>query len=111
MMRSAVLLCLALTCGSLSSALQANDFYQIPIPADAREFSRLDSKMPAVLSFFSQQTESELRDYYIQQLGEPANEQTLYGRQHLYFNVNNNQVRILISGQNDWRQVDIMVQN
>ena len=110
-MRSAVLLCLVLTCGSLSTTLQANDFYQIPIPAHAREFARLDSKMPAVLSFFSPQTETALRDYYVQQLGEPVSEQTLYGRQHLYFSVNNNQVRILISGQNDWRQVDIMVQN
>jgi hypothetical protein len=110
-MRLAVLFSLALTFVGLSNNSFANDFYQIPLPADAREFARLDSKMPAVLSFFSQQTESELRDYYIQQLGQPANEQTLYGRQHLYFTVNNNQIRILISGQNDWRQVDIMVQN
>lgn len=107
-MRLAVLFSVALTFSGLAVA---NDFYQVPIPADAREFARLDSKMPAVLSYFSQQTDNALRDYYVQQLGQPDNEQTLYGRLHLYFRVNNNQVRILISSQNDWRQVDIMVQN
>src|SRR5690606_16892156 len=107
-MRLAMLFSLALTVSGLSFA---NDFYQVPLPDDAKEFARLDSKMPAVLSYFSQQPEAALRDYYISQLGQPDNEQTLYGRLHLYFRVNNNQVRILISSQNDWRQVDIMVQN
>ncbi|MGP9801654.1 hypothetical protein [Rheinheimera sp. NSM] len=107
-MRAAVLMCLTL---AFSSNLAAQDFFQIPVASDAREFARLDNKIPAVLSYFSQQTEQSLRDFYIQRLGEPVNEQTLYGRQHLYFNVNSNQIRILISSQDDWRQVDIMVQN
>ena len=34
-----------------------------------------------------------------------------YGREQLYFTVNGNRVRILISSRDDWRQVDIMVQN
>jgi hypothetical protein len=32
------------------------------------------------------------------------------GRLNLYYRVNQQQVRILISEQNDWRQIDIMVQ-
>lgn len=107
-MRLAILFCLLL--GS-SFSLRANDFFQIPLPEDAREFARLENKMPAVLSFFSQQSQLQLRDFYIEQLGEPVNEQLLYGRQHLYFNVNNQQVRILISSRDDWQQVDIMLQN
>lgn len=109
-MRLALLLSVVLTLGSLSSISYANDFYQVPVPADAREFARLDSKMPAVMSFFSQQSETALRDFYIQRLGTPNSEQTLYGREHLYFTVNGQQVRILISSRDDWRQVDIMVQ-
>jgi hypothetical protein len=110
-MRLAVLFSLVLTLGSISPASLAADFYQVPVPADAREFARLDTKMPAVMSFFSQQSEAALREYYLQQLGTPNNTQTLYGREHLYFTVNGLQVRILISSRDDWRQVDIMVQN
>ena len=107
-MRLAILLCLLL---ASSFSLRANDFFQIPLPADAREFARLDSKMPAVLSFYSQQSQQQLRDFYIQQLGEPNNEQLLYGRHQLYFTFNNQQVRILISSRDAWQQVDIMLQN
>ena len=48
---------------------------------------------------------------YIQQLGQPEMTQQHYGREQLYFTVNGNRVRILISSRDDWRQVDIMVQN
>jgi hypothetical protein len=108
-MRLAVLLCLALL--SYGQSVAAKDFYQIPLPEDAREFARRDNKLPAVLSYFSQQSETTLRDFYIQQLGQPNSTQTLYGREHLYFTLNGNQVRILISSRDNWRQVDVMVQN
>ena len=45
-MRLAVLLCLALL--SYGQSVAAKDFYQIPLPEDAREFARLDNKLPAV---------------------------------------------------------------
>lgn len=110
-MRLVTSLGLALLLLSFTPHSIANDFYQIPIPADAKEFARLDNKMPAVLSFFSKQSESALHDYYIQQLGQPDSTQVNYGREHLYFSVNGKRVRILISSRDDWRQVDIMVQN
>lgn len=108
-MRSAVLFCLALLMHGQNVA--ATDFFQIPLPDDAREFARLDNKLPAVLSYFSQQSESTLHAFYIQQLGQPNSTQTLSGRHHLYFTVNGNQIRILISSRDNWRQVDVMVQN
>lgn len=105
-MIGAVLLSSAL----FSSTSLANNFFDVPLYNDAREFARLDQKMPAVLSYFSQQTQSGLRDFYISELGEPLSEQLLYGRLSLHFNVNNQQVRVMISTQNNWQQVDIMVQ-
>ncbi|WNO60023.1 hypothetical protein [Rheinheimera sp. MMS21-TC3] len=95
---------------SLSSALQAADFYQVPIAADAREFARLDNKLPAVLSYFSQKSMPELRLYYLQHLGEPFKAETIYGRENLFFHLDGKQVRILLSERENWRQVDIMVQ-
>ncbi|MGI5309412.1 hypothetical protein [Rheinheimera sp. WS51] len=106
-MRLALLFIAAL---ATSSALQAADFYQIPIANDAREFARLDNKLPAVLSYFSQQSMPELRQYYIQQLGEPYKTESIYGRENLFFQVDGQQVRILLSERDNWRQVDIMVQ-
>lgn len=110
-MRLLILLCLTFSLSGISFSSVANDFFKIPLAADAREFARLDNKMPAVLSYFSQQTEQQLRDFYIQHLGEPTSEHSLHSRKHLYFNVDGRQVRILISSQNAWRQVDIMLQN
>jgi hypothetical protein len=88
----------------------AESFYQVPVAADAREFARLENKLPAVLSYFSQQSMPELQAFYRQQLGEPNSSAVVHGRLNLYYQVNQQQVRILISEQNDWRQVDIMVQ-
>ncbi|WP_214000231.1 hypothetical protein [Arsukibacterium sp.] len=109
-MRSLALLMACALSASVSLSVKADSFYQVPLTADAREFARLDTKLPAVLSYFSRQSLNELQDFYLQQLGEPDNSAIIHGRLNLYYRVNQQQVRILISEQNEWRQVDIMVQ-
>lgn len=109
-MRSLALILVSTLLATLSLSSTAASFYQVPLTADAREFARLENKLPAVLSFFSKQSMAELQDFYRQQLGEPDNSAMVHGRLNLYYRVNQQQVRILISEQNDWRQVDIMVQ-
>lgn len=109
-MQRIALFCSALLLLGANSQLMAADFYQVPLPADAREFARLDAKLPAVMSYFSQQSMSSLQQYYQQQLGAPRNSQMVHGRLNLYYSVNQRSVRILISEQHDWRQVDIMVE-
>ena len=109
-MRSLTLLMACALFASVSLSVKADSFYQVPLTADAREFARLENKLPAVLSYFSRQTIGELQDFYRQQLGEPANIAIIHGHLNLYYRLNQQQVRILISEQNDWRQVDIMVQ-
>ena len=49
-MRLLAVLSLVFILLAFSAQSEANDFYQIPLPADAREFARLDNKMPAVLA-------------------------------------------------------------
>ncbi|SNY55383.1 hypothetical protein SAMN06297280_2855 [Arsukibacterium tuosuense] len=109
-MRSFSLLMACALFASVSLDVKADSFYQVPLTNDAREFARLENKLPAVLSYFSRQSLAELQDFYRQQLGEPDNSAMVDGRLNLYYRVNQQQVRILISEQNDWRQVDIMVQ-
>lgn len=109
-MRSLVLLLASALLVTVSINTPAASFYQVPLTDDAREFARLESKLPAVLSYFSQQSMAELQQFYRQQLGEPDRSALIHGRLNLYYRVNQQQVRILISEQNNWRQVDIMVQ-
>lgn len=109
-MRSSALLLASTLFTAVSLDVNADSFYQVPLTDDAREFARLENKLPAVLSFFSRQSVSQLQDFYRQQLGEPDNSVMVHGRLNLYYRVNQQQVRILISEQNDWRQIDIMVQ-
>ena len=106
-MRALILTCLLLIC---SPRIIAADFFQIPLAEDAREFARLEQKFPAVLGYYSQFSQAELTEFYMQQLGQPDNQQEVFGRQHMYYTVNGQQVRIYISSRETWRQVDIMVQ-
>lgn len=107
-MRALILTCLLLIC---SPSLIAADFFQIPLAEDAREFARLEQKLPAVLSYYSQLSQAELTEFYLQRLGQPDNQQEVFGRQQLYYSLNNQSVRIYISSRDNWSQVDIMVQN
>ncbi|KKO47404.1 hypothetical protein WG68_01920 [Arsukibacterium ikkense] len=109
-MRSLALLLASAIISVASVNAVAASFYQVPLASDAREFARLDNKLPAVLSYFSKQSMSQLQQFYQQQLGEPSNSTMIHGRLNLFYRLNQQQVRILISEQNDWRQVDIMVQ-
>ncbi|MAD77242.1 MAG: hypothetical protein CML20_21095 [Rheinheimera sp.] len=109
-MRSLALFLASALFASVSLNVSADSFYQVPLTADAREFARLENKLPAVLSYFSRQSMAELQDFYRQQLGEPDNSAMVHNRLNLYYRVDQQQVRILISEQNDWRQIDIMVQ-
>ena len=109
-MRSLALLLASALFASVSLNVSADSFYKVPLTADAREFARLENKLPAVLSYFSRQSMAELQDFYRQQLGEPDNSAMVHNRLNLYYRVDQQQVRILISEQNDWRQIDIMVQ-
>ncbi|MDX1676882.1 hypothetical protein [Arsukibacterium sp.] len=109
-MRYSVLLMACTLFAAVSLSVKANNFYQVPLTADAKEFARLENKLPAVLSYFSRLSVAELQDFYRQQLGEPDNSMVVHGRVNLYYQLNQQQVRILISEQNDWRQIDIMVQ-
>ncbi|SEA93128.1 hypothetical protein SAMN04488051_10952 [Alkalimonas amylolytica] len=103
---------LALSCLLLlvTAGVQAAvNFEQWQTPQDAREFARLDNKLPAVLSYFSQQSQQQLQQFYQQQLGEPTEQRQRYGQLELHYAQTQQRIRIIISEQQQWRQVDIMV--
>lgn len=93
-----------------SSYTHSAEEYQIPVSSDAREFARLETKLPAVLGYFSQQPIATLRQFYIDQFGSPAKEQRFSKGLQLYFQHEQQQIRVILSQQKQWSQVDIMLQ-
>lgn len=90
-------------------AQAAIDFTDWPKADDAREFARLDDKLPAILSYFSQYSQAELAELYRQAFGAPANESSRYGQLELLFIQPSERIRVVISSQQQWQQVDLMV--
>ena len=90
-------------------AQAAIDFNHWPKADDAREFARLDDKLPAILSYFSRQNQDELAQLYRQAFGAPAQELSRYGQLELHFIQPPHRIRVIISSQQEWQQVDLMV--
>ncbi len=86
-------------------------FQQIPLPADAQELARLEAKMPAVLHYFSKQSQEELMLLYITALGQPVQQKTVASQLQLYFLREQQQIRVVIAQRNGYREVSLMVQN
>ncbi|MCH8536575.1 MAG: hypothetical protein LAT66_02275 [Alkalimonas sp.] len=99
---------LAFLCATLP-AQAAIDFTDWPMADDAREFARLDDKLPAILSYFSQHSQAELAQLYRQAFGSPAQEASRYGQLELLFIQPSERIRVVISSQQQWQQVDVMV--
>ncbi|TLU67520.1 hypothetical protein FE810_00780 [Thalassotalea litorea] len=82
----------------------------IPLTNDAKVFSRYDDDYPAILTFFSQLSESEIKSFYDDELGEPLSAKTVYGRLELKYAQNDKSYRVIIDSlQENHREVDVLV--
>ena len=81
---------------------------QIPIIENAKVFAKLVDKMPAVVNYFTPATEQELISFYQQALGEVIVQERKRGRLTLSFISDLYATRVIISEQNNARQVDII---
>lgn len=93
----------------LFPAQAAYNFSEWPRADDAREFARLDTKLPAVMSYFSQHSQTDLAQLYRQAFGTPQQERSRYGQLELQFKQSPHHVRIIISTQQQWQQVDTII--
>ena len=83
----------------------------VPRMQDARVFAEFNDEMPAVLNYFTNATEDEVIAFYKEQLGEIVNQHRKRGRLTLYFVTEQYKYRVVISQQNNKRQVDVLVEN
>ncbi len=89
------------------SALEKVD---IAIINDARIFAKFDENMPAVVNYFTPLTEDAVIDFYNKSYGEPVKRERKRGRLTLNYQQTQQQIRVVISQQNNLRQVDVLVE-
>lgn len=81
----------------------------IPKMKHAQVFAQFDDKMPAVLNYFTKSTEQEVVNFYKNAYGDILEQNKKRGRLTLYFAKDNQKVRVVVSTQNNKRQVDILI--
>ena len=82
----------------------------IPTMSDARIFAEFKDKMPAVVNYFSKSTEEDIIAFYQKEYGLPLAQERKRGRLTLTFNQEMQNIRVVISHQNNLRQVDVIVE-
>ncbi|WP_394176994.1 hypothetical protein [Thalassotalea litorea] len=98
------------TFASAEPAQASDAIVDIPLTHDAKVFSRYDDDYPAILTFFSQLSESEIKSFYDAELGEPTSAKTVYGRLELKYSQNDRSYRVIIDSlQENHREVDVLV--
>lgn len=95
---------------SVADSALATDFYGISLPTDAREQARLEQKLPAVLHYYSRMSATELVNFYQQQLGQPTQQKQYQQHTLLYFQRNDEQIRLVVAEQQGWRDISLMVE-
>jgi len=92
------------------AAAQEKVMISIPTMSDARVFAEFKDKMPAVVNYFTKNTEQEVIAFYQGEYGKAEQQERKRGRLTLNFNHKQNIIRIVISQQNKMRQVDVIVE-
>jgi hypothetical protein len=82
----------------------------IPILSDAQVFSKFDDKYPAMVTYFTKKSFDEITAYYNQEFGAVVSEQTRYGRLELIYSHMDHDIRVIVDGQKDHREVDVMIE-
>ena len=97
---------------SLSAVTFASDEMSpisIPMVEDAQVFADFTADTPAVLNYFTSATQEQIIDFYRQNFGDSTSQETKRGRLTLTYTKDNQAIRVVISQQNNKRQVDVIV--
>jgi len=106
---STILLAFTLVTANLAVA-EENVMVTIPTMSDARIFAEFKDKIPAVINYFSKSTEEEIIYFYQKEYGKPLAQERKRGRLTLNFTQEMQNIRVVISHQNNHRQVDVIVE-
>jgi len=106
-----LLFCVTPLLGLLSSTTNASELKKIPIEVieNAKVFARFDDKIPAVVNYFTKDNEQTIVAFYDDKYGKAASSERIKDRLEMSYVNNNYRVKIIISEQNNFRQVDMLV--
>ena len=82
----------------------------IPTMSDARIFAEFRDEIPAVVNYFSKNTEEDIISFYQKAYGQSLGQERKRGRLTLNFKQEMQNIRVVISHQNNMRQVDVIVE-
>jgi len=82
----------------------------IPLLDDAIVFANFDETLPAVVNYYTAFSEQEIIDFYQQSYGESISQERKRGRLTLIYQADDLAKRLVISEQNNKRQVDVIVE-
>ncbi|MBL4941416.1 MAG: hypothetical protein JKY81_07080 [Colwellia sp.] len=82
----------------------------IPVMENAQVFADFTDYLPAVLNYFTLATEQQVIDFYQQSFGEPITQERKRDRLTLTYQQEQQIMRVVISQQNNKRQVDVMIE-
>ncbi|NMP31359.1 hypothetical protein HII17_07280 [Thalassotalea sp. M1531] len=86
---------------------QEGDVY-IPVLDDAKVFAEFIDSMPAVVNFYTYATEDDVIAFYTENYGEPVEQERKRGRLTVIYYLEDIATRVVISEQDDYRQVDVL---
>lgn len=80
----------------------------IPVLSDAKVFAEFVDELPAVVNFFTMASEAEIIAFYSESYGEPVEQERKRGRLNITFYLEDVATRVVISEQDNRRQVDVL---
>lgn len=83
----------------------------IPVLSDAKVFAEFIDELPAVVNFFTMASEDEIIAFYSDNYGEPVEQERKRGRLNVTYYLEDISTRIVISEQDNRRQVDVLQEN
>lgn len=105
-------LCSALLGAALiSTSANAADTEKVTIEVmnDAKIFAQFDDEIPAVINYFTKSNETSIVNFYEEKYGQAISSNRKKGRLEKSFIKDNYNIKIIISEQNNFRQVDVLV--
>jgi len=91
-------------------ALADTNSFDIPMLDNAKVFADFTDDMPAVLNYFTSATEDQIIDFYQGHFGESISQERKRGRLTLTFQQEKQTMRVVVSQQNNKRQVDVIIE-
>jgi hypothetical protein len=91
------------------SAVINNGLIDIPVLDNAQIFAEFSDSLPAVINYFTSLAEPQVIDFYKQAFGEAYSQERKHGRLTLKYKQAEEMMRVVISQQDNKRQVDVII--